>query len=129
MPSRRSDVVAFRSGLLYEADIVADALSEAGIPFYRRTEVLGGPEFAMPVAASPGPGTVWSVLVPEMSRASASELIESLPVSNVASPGSWSFHPKPWARTLIVVAASLVLAAYAFWGLVGGVSAIKWLFK
>jgi hypothetical protein len=112
MADHRSDIVAFRSGLLYEADMVADALSEAGVPFYRRSEVLGGPEFAMPVAASPGPGTVRTVLVPAQSSSLAASVIESLPVTHVASPGAWSFNPKPRAKQLLIIGSAILLALW-----------------
>jgi hypothetical protein len=92
----RSDVrVVYRSGLLHEADLVADALEEVGIPFYRQVEAASGLVFAMPVAPVPGPGAAWLVIVPARRSAAARRLIKRLPVSSDPSPGFWGFHPRP----------------------------------
>jgi hypothetical protein len=88
-------VVVFRSGLLHEADLVADALEEAGIPFFRQVENAAGLVFAMPVAPAPGPGAAWLILVPARKLAAARRLIRRLPVSADPSPGFWGFHPRP----------------------------------
>lgn len=95
----RSDVtVVFRSGLLHEADLVADALERAGIPFYRQAEAASGLVFAMPVAPAPGPGAAWLVLVPARRLAAARKVIGRLPVSPDPSPGFWGFRPRPEVR-------------------------------
>jgi len=93
---KRSDArVVFRSGLLYEADMVADALDRKGIPFYRQLEVASGLTFAMPVNPVPGPGEAFLVLVSERRFTAARKIIATLPVSMDSSPGIWGFHPRP----------------------------------
>jgi hypothetical protein len=91
----RTDVeVVFRTGLLQEADIVANALEDAGVPFYRQSENVAGIAFAMPVHPAPGPGA-WLVVVPSTRAAAARKIVRRLPVSNDPSPGFFGFHPRP----------------------------------
>ncbi len=92
----RDDVeVVFRTGLLHEADIVADALESAHVPFYRQAESASGLTFAMPINPAPGPGGAWLVIVPRKRAARARRIIERLPVSNDPSPGMFAFRPRP----------------------------------
>jgi hypothetical protein len=124
IPSRRADVVVFRSGLLYEADLVADALAQAGIPHYRREETIGGPEFAMPAAPAQGVGVAFSIRVPPRAARAATKLVATLPVSNSSSPGPWGFKPTPEVETALrhqalfaVVGVALALL-YAFYSII-----------
>jgi hypothetical protein len=119
MPAERDDVVVFRSGLLHEADLVASSLEQARIPHYRRSEILGGPELAMPAAPAQGPGLTWTVRVPSSRAPEAMDLIHELPVRNVSSPGPWGFHPTAGARRIWRVYAIVVLAC-AIAGVIGG---------
>jgi hypothetical protein len=113
----RSDVrVVFRSGLLHEADLVADSLERAGIPFYRQVESASGLVFAMPVAPAPGPGVAWLIVVPTRRSAAARKVIRRLPVTLDPSPGFWGFHPRAEVKTfyrqyawLYVIGVALVL--------------------
>jgi hypothetical protein len=88
-------VVVYRSGVLYEADLVAAALERARIPHFRREESSSGLAFAMPVAPSMGPGDIWAILVPQTWADRAERFIAELPVSHDPNPGVWRFRPRP----------------------------------
>jgi hypothetical protein len=88
-------VVVYRSGVLYEADIVAEALARAKIPHSRREESSSGLTFAMPAAPSMGPGDPWAILVPEGWAGRAGKFIAKLPVPQDPTPGVWGFRPRP----------------------------------
>jgi hypothetical protein len=70
------------STYLYEADLVAEHLERAGIPFYRYIETMGV-RFQMAAAVPAGslPGSRFLVVVPEPEAARARALVASLPVS------------------------------------------------
>jgi hypothetical protein len=87
--------VVYRSGLLYESDMVADALKHAGIPYFRREESSSGLSFAMPVAPVQGPGVTWAIVVPGTVLRQARRVIARLPVSKDMHPGVWGFKPTP----------------------------------
>jgi len=78
---KHNDVIVLRTSFGYEVDMAADALKEAGIPFFRRQETAAGLEFGMPVATAPVPGLRWIVLVPDKAADDAREIIASLPLS------------------------------------------------
>ena len=88
MPS--TDLCVFRSGRLFEADMVCGALEEQGIPFYRRVE-SGGIEQAMPAPAAPGPGVAFTVWVPRQAETEAREVLESLPLDPERQPDAIDF--------------------------------------
>ena len=88
-------VVVYRSGMLYEADLVAASLERAHVPHFRRQESASGLAFAMPIAPSMGPGEVWAILVPKSWAKRADRFIAELPVSHDANPGVWGFRPRP----------------------------------
>ncbi|HEY4230782.1 MAG TPA: hypothetical protein VGO79_11450 [Thermoanaerobaculia bacterium] len=76
-------IVVYRTSALHEADIVAEALERAHIPFFRRVETLGGLSFAMPVNPPPGmlPGNFWSIAVPGKWVRRTARFIAKLPVT------------------------------------------------
>jgi hypothetical protein len=80
---RDDPVIVYRTSTLYEADMVAEALERAHIPFFRRVETLGGFSTAMPVSPPPGllPGSFWVVAVPGRLAHRAARFIAKLPVT------------------------------------------------
>ena len=104
----RNSVVVYRTGILYEFDMVADAMTRAGIPYFKRDESIGGLSFAMPVMPSSTPGDLYVIVVPESWADRAKHFIASLPVSQGAEPGFWGFRTPPrglssqWAWVLVV---------------------------
>jgi hypothetical protein len=95
---RGEGVVVLRTGVLFEADMAAAALENAGVPYYRREESSGGLSFAMPAAPSPGPGTWWRIEVPAAVVDRAEEILNGLPMPRKESPGVWDFRPPPEAK-------------------------------
>ncbi len=107
------DEVGIRTGFLYEADMVANALKEAGVPHYKRVET-GGIELAMPVSPAQGPGVWYLVCVPTKAAPKARQIIATLPVSRDPSPGIWAFNPtkrfrKGWQAYSLIALLLLVL--------------------
>jgi len=103
-----NSVVVYRTGMVYELDMVADAMTRAGIPYFRRAESIGGLSFAMPVMPSMTPGDLYAIVVPESWADRAKHFIDSLPVSQGSEPGFWGFRSPPkglssqWAWVLVV---------------------------
>jgi hypothetical protein len=103
-----NSVVVYRTGIVYEFDMVADAMTRAGIPYFRREESIGGLSFAMPVMPSMTPGDLYAIVVPESWADRAKHFIASLPVAQGAEPGFWGFRSPPkglssqWAWVLVM---------------------------
>ncbi len=95
----RSDTVILRTGHLYEADMLAEALTEQAIPFYRRVEGVTGLETAMPAMPEQGPGVYFTVLVPPAAVIDARAVLAELPISAEEYPSIWGYNPRPWAKT------------------------------
>jgi hypothetical protein len=87
--------VVFRTGLLHEVDLVADALSSAGLPYFLQAESTTGVTRAMSVVPAPGFGGFWNVVVPRSAAGQARSVIKRLPVTNDRNPSPWAFHPRP----------------------------------
>jgi hypothetical protein len=71
------DVIIFESALIPETDMAANALEEAGIPFYRQIRMANGLTLAMEHKA-PAPGASYLILVPEGSAGEAKTIVEGL---------------------------------------------------
>lgn len=98
MGSKKHDmIVTYRSGLLYEVDMVAAALENADIPFFRQEEI-GTSRFAMPFQPHQGPGMYWTIIVPRRYRSAARKVIAEVPVSKKMYPDVWGFNPSPGAK-------------------------------
>jgi hypothetical protein len=101
-------VAIYRTGILSEFDMVADALTRGGIPYVRRRESIGGLSFAMPVAPAMAPGESYAIVVPEAWADRAKHFVAAMPVSRGAAPGFWGFRSPPkglssqWAWVLVV---------------------------
>ena len=76
-------VVVYRTSHLNEADVVADAMERARIPYFRRIETLGGLSVAMSANPPPGlmPGDFWAIAVPGTWAKRAARFIARSPVS------------------------------------------------
>lgn len=84
----RKDFV-YRTTYLYEADMVANELQDAGIAFYRAEESPMGVQWAMPLSPAWEPGTSFLVIVPGPHATAARRLVRRLPVSQDEYPGVW----------------------------------------
>ena len=91
-------IVAFRTGQLYEIDMVADALKQKGRPFYMQQETAAGLKLAMPAAPASGPGIWWSLLVPRPCADDAHDVLKTLPINPSQEPDVWGFEPSPHVK-------------------------------
>jgi hypothetical protein len=116
-PEEGSSVVVYRTGVVYELDLVADGMSRAGIPYFRRMETIGGLTSAMPVMPAGGPGTLWTIVVPWTWADRAEHFIAKLPVPQGAEPHVWSSAAPPqkkkrpfyWAWVFVIGAVLLLV--------------------
>lgn len=76
------DVIIYSTRLRYEADMVALALEEAGVPHFCKQ--TGGPSYT----AAQGPGMFFVIMVPEVALDEAEEILQSLPLSAHDAPSS-----------------------------------------
>ena len=102
-----NSVVVYRTGTVYEFDMVAEAMTRAGIPYFRRRESIGGLSFAMPVMPSMAPGDLYAIVVPETWADRAKHFIAALPVSQGAQARASAFRSSKeltsqWAWVLVV---------------------------
>ncbi len=109
-----SSVAVYRTGVVYEFDIVADAMTRAGIPYFKRRESIGGLSFAMPVMPSMAPGDLYVIVVPETWAERAKHFIAELPVSQGVQANASSFRSSKaltsqWAWLLVVGLGLVVL--------------------
>ena len=109
-----NSVAVYRTGVVYEFDIVADAMTRAGIPYFKRRESIGGLSFAMPVMPSMAPGDLYAIVVPETWAERAKHFIAELPVSHGAQASASGFRSSKaltsqWAWVLVVGLGLVVL--------------------
>lgn len=83
--------VIFRTGKLWEYDMAINILNENGIPNQSREETSGGLCLAIPLCATPSPGTWWSVLVPKKKLDQAKHILSELPMEIKTDPDIWDF--------------------------------------
>ncbi len=108
-----SDVVVYHSGLLYEADMVAEALEAASIPYLRRMVTDGGVELPMPDDAAPIDGVFWLIRVPRALRADAERTLRDLPMIAGDRPGFWDPDAQPRLRMVFRLVAAVLILAFA----------------
>ena len=75
-------IIVYKTSQLWELDTAQQALKTAGIPFFVRTESLGGVVTALQASPTPGFGTRWLVMVPEKYSKQAEKKINTLPISS-----------------------------------------------
>jgi hypothetical protein len=118
-------IVVYRTSLLHEADVVAEAMERARIPFIRRLETLGGLSAAMPVNPPPGllPGNLWAFAVPGSWAKRADRFIAELPIAREIPatremPGAKDmFKGWTWMFVLAIIVALLwtLIRMYVRW--------------
>lgn len=108
-----SDIVVLKTSLLYEVQMLTDALKEAGIPYYQEMSNFAGVRLAMPAWPVQGPGTFYTVFVPEIAAEDAQTILAELPITADNNPGMWSFNPKPWAKKFFIAMAIISLGIWA----------------
>jgi hypothetical protein len=91
-------VCVLKTGKTHEHDIAANALKDKGVPFYREQETSSGLRLAMPFQSSMGPGTFFSILVPEIAVDDAKSILAELPIDLTTDPDLWHFRPNKKAK-------------------------------
>lgn len=107
--SSTSDICIYRTGQLWEADLVCATFDEQGIPYYRRAETSGGLVTAMPLAAAPGVGVWFTIWVPREAADRARAAFAHLPLEEDHAPDVLDLRPSLRGRRLLTVAASVLL--------------------
>jgi hypothetical protein len=117
----RRHTIVFKTGKLHELDMAANVLSEEGIPFFKETVSSSGVRLAMPFQPEMGPGTWYSILVPDQLKEQAKSALSYLPFEIDTDPDIWHFgaaeKQKRWWKTfawLMLVLGALFVAVYIF---------------
>jgi hypothetical protein len=112
--------VIYRTGKLYELNMVSNTLKEAKIPFFTREETSTGLKLAMPAAPVMGPGTFFTIIISEQDIEKVGAILDSLPIERKTNPEVWDFSPKQKVRStwriyiLITLGISLVIWIISF---------------
>jgi len=99
--------------------MASEALKEKNIPFYRQSESSSGIRTAMPAQPTMGPGTWYSILVPEIAVEDAKAILAELPFEVGTNPDIWHFGPdekvkKGWKIYGYFILAITILLAIAY---------------
>ena len=89
METQEQTIVVYRTGKVYQFDMVVGALQTKNIPVFTREETSGGLNLALPATLTAGPGTWWSIRVPVSCQKQAQELIDQLPCDKGFNPAVW----------------------------------------
>lgn len=84
--------VILKTGKLHELNMASTILSDRGIPFYKEEETVSGLKTAMPFQPVMGPGTWYSILVPEIAFDDARLILSELPFEITVDPDIWHFE-------------------------------------
>ena len=117
----RGHTIVCKTGKLHELDMAANVLSEEGIPFFKETESSSGVRLAMPFQPEMGPGTWYSILVPDQQKEQAMSVLSNLPFEIGSDPDIWHFgsseKQKLWWKIFVwfmLVLVALFLSVYIF---------------
>jgi hypothetical protein len=112
-------LVVLCTGQLMKFDMAVAAFKGAGIAHQVRAETSTGLRLAMPVAAGPGPGAFFSVLVPADAESQAKQVLSELPFEATTNPGAWDFAPQPtvkgWGKVVVVILVGLLAWFIIHW--------------
>lgn len=108
------DQLVFRTEVLFEADLVADALKRAGIPFYQSAAIPGG---VLPSAFDErgGPGETIFLMVPAPAADRARQIVEQVPLDGAEEPADEALYPSPAARRRNKMVAAYLVAGAVLW--------------
>ena len=106
--------VIFRTGKVYEFDTAKNVLSDSNIPFYTQEDSFSGLRLATPSTPVSGPGTWYSILVPEPAFAEAKSILSELPFEIETEPDFWHFGAGSKTKFGYKIYALLVLVLALF---------------
>lgn len=123
MPKFDADLELLRTPHLYESDMLAEALEQAGIPYYRLQEDLGGVQTALVMPVQGGPGIRFLVIVPAAMESRARAILQKLPIQPAGDFGLYGFNSSARVKTGIraVGWAVLVMLALMFLAQLGAI--------
>ena len=111
-----SPTVIFRTGKVYEFDLVLNHLDAAGIPTFTQNQTSSGLRLAIPATLTGDAGNWWTIGVPEEYIAQAKELISELPCDQKTDPEVWDFATSKSKQNLKFIYRILVLIGIVFLG-------------
>jgi len=82
----------FRTGRLWEIELVASELKKQKVPFYQEEQTSAGLRLAKPVMPNMAPGVWWVIFSPEVSAEQAKSIINNLPIEVSDSLGVWHYN-------------------------------------
>ena len=103
-------VEVFRTGRLWEIELVASELTKKELPFFQQEITSSGLKLAKPLATSMGPGCWWAILTPENNKVKAEELISKLPIEITKNPGIWHFSGTGKPHKIFKILCGFILA-------------------
>lgn len=84
-------IVVFRTGKIYEFDMVLNELDAAGVPTFTQHQTSSGLRLATPATLTGDAGSWWTIGVPESLTDQANEIILRLPFDQKLDPEVWDF--------------------------------------
>ena len=96
-------ICVLKTGKTHEHDMAANALKDKGVPFYKEQETSSGLRLAMPFQSTMGPGTFFSILVPEKALDNARNILNELPIDVTTDPDLWHFSPNKKAKRFWII--------------------------
>jgi len=87
----QNNITVFRTGKVYEFDMVRNELDDARIPTFSQEQTSAGLRLATPATLTADAGTWWSISVPEEYAEQAQQIILSLPCDHKTDPEVWDF--------------------------------------
>jgi hypothetical protein len=105
--------VAFRTGRIWEYDMVVNTLKDNGIPFQSFEESSSGLRLAMPLRPTPGPGVWWGISVPKQHLEKVNSLLSELPIDVTTEPDIWHFSSSGKVKLGLKIYAWIALALLA----------------
>lgn len=119
--STRGHTTVFKTGKLHELDMASNALSDEEIPFFKQTESSSGVRLVMSFQPAMGPGTWYSILVPDQLVEKAKVVLSDLPIEIDTDPDVWhsgsSEKQKRWWKIftwLMLALVAIFLGAYIY---------------
>jgi len=83
--------VVFRTGKIYEYDLVLNQLDAENIPTFTQNQTSAGLRLATPATLTGDAGSWWTIRVPEEYTDEAKEIISELGFDDKTNPEVWDF--------------------------------------
>ena len=111
-----SHIVVFRTGKIYEFDLVLNQLDAEGIPTFTQNQTSSGLRLATPATLTGDAGSWWTIGVPEEYIDQAKEIISELPCDQITDPEVWDFATSKSQQNLKFIYRTLAVIGIVFSG-------------